>query len=645
MGVIGDLLLSLVGLAVVLAAPLEVAFAALIAFWLLVPGTLIVPHAPHVLLVDRLVLYGFALRFVLRCKAGEPTGAAFSLSPVHAALGVLLVVGFFDGVVFASADQSLASNLHAWLSLLDLVVLFVVVLAAIRAIGPRRSVAIIACVVAVAVLIGLEERFFHHGWAHFFFEKIPAYYLEPGSGPLGVRGGHVRSQGGAQFALEYGWVLAALAPLVVVAALRWARPRWRWSWLVLLFPLVLFVSVLFSGSRSAELAAVIAAVGVVLLIFLTGKVDRSILVWGGIAIAAGALFAVLDPSLVSAPFSGGASDPASVRLDRLPPLFALVVGRPFTGLGFNGISSYFGGLDDAYALVYATLGALGVLAWVTVMVTAFASTLRALRSRDADIRAIGAACLVGVVALAVAAASYDLVNTPQSSWAIVILAALGTVVAETVPRRVRLRRRWLARTPLPLAGTAIGFLVFAATPVTASQTLSVFTVAPWVPGPVYISQGQEMVDTLCATITNPDTIAPGTSVQCLLADSIFQTDYAGLALVTVRGPTPSAVLSEDKRAFTPIFRYMAMEGGPTSVVQTGKPSWAKTAPLSGGFAGLVAMFLVPPLRLKRRTKAKPRFDNGSRMPPDPIAHLPTPHRELLWRVGQLHAVKCVKCMK
>ena len=49
-----------------LTAPLELGFGAVLACWLLVPGLLVMPGLPHVLAIDRLVLYVFALRLVAR---------------------------------------------------------------------------------------------------------------------------------------------------------------------------------------------------------------------------------------------------------------------------------------------------------------------------------------------------------------------------------------------------------------------------------------------------------------------------------------------------------------------------------------------------------------------------------------------------
>jgi len=626
MGVAGDVLLTLIGVALVLVAPLAAAFWALVTFWLLVPGLLIVPHAPHLLLVNRAVLYAFALRLLFRRNQGEPSVSAYAPTPVHIALGLLLIISFADGVVFAPSSVSLASDLDQWLSVLDLMVLFVVVLAVIRTISIRRALNPIVFAVTVAAVLGLWERAFGQGWSHFFFEGLPAGYLAPGSGALSTRGTSVRSQVAGQFALEYGWVLAILLPLAIVVTLRWARARWKWARLALFLPIVVLVAAVFSGSRSAELAAGAAIV----LVAMVAGANRLLISFSIGATLVGILVLVVNPSFLTSSFSS-AGDPASIRLDRLPTLFALVVHRPFIGLGLNGVSSVFGGIDNGYALIYATLGVLGVLAWLTVIVTALAGTTRALRARrGSDIRMLGAASIVGIVGVAVAASSYDLSGTPQSAWALVFLAALGASVAEAVPiaPRTTLRTRW--RLLMPLGGLAIGLVVLVATPVSASQSLSVFTVAPWVSATQGVGAGTELVDTFCGSNTNPDVVLPQTSVKCVNATDIRSTDYPGLAIVTVSAPTPEAVRRQVAR-FTPIGFYFHknLVIAPSGPIATGKPAWATTAPLSGAWAGLFAAILVPPLSPRRRRPLHSRqvtrdfagnigfaaLDTGSRVTP------------------------------
>jgi hypothetical protein len=607
MGVVGDVLLTLAAIAVVIVAPLEVAFAVLGGVWLLVPSNLSVPHAPHLLLIHSVVLYAFAFRLLVRRGPREPAVGAFKPTPVHVALLALVVVAFFDGVVFAPNTNSVAQDIHAWFNYLNLLILFVVVLAVIRTITPWRAATIMVGVFAVSVGIGIVEHFSHHGWSNFFFEHLPGNYVNFGAGPLQTRGGHVRSQAAAQFALEYGWAIAMLLPLMIAAIIHWRGARQGWGRLLNVLPFLAVIAVIFSGSRSAVVAAVAA---VVVLVLVVG-VNRRIAGWGGTAALVLAITAVLYPSLITSLFSSGKTDPASVRLDRLPPLFALVVHRPFTGLGLNGLASYFIGLDDAYAVLYATLGVLGLLAWLALIATALTTTARAFRARSgSEARMLGAACFVGICAAVVAGASYDFTDTLQSLWTLIMLAALGVAVAETIPRPDR-GRRSPVRVVVPLVGALLGLVLYASAPVSSSESLSVVPIAPWVlvvEHGFYANQGTELINTICPTVTDPSVIAPRTSVRCYQYSTVFPIAFPAIAVVDVRAPTPSAVQHEAVRALAPISRSVPMETFAIGTVATGKPSWAKTAPLWLGAAGLAAVLVIPPIRRRRRNPSARRTE-------------------------------------
>ena len=218
---------------------------------------------------------------------------------------------------------------------------------------------------------------------------------------------------------------------------------------------------------------------------------------------------------------------------------------------------------------------------------------------------LGGACVLGLLALACACASYDLVSTAQSEWALVVLAAFGVAATESAPRPATLPRRWSLRAVLPVLGLLVGLGIWSAAPVGVSQQLSVLTTAPYVSDEgAGIDQygGTTLVNTLCAAVTNPVVITKGTGVTCDQATNFFPLNPPALALVTVHGPTPAAVAAETHRAFATIFHFMPMAGGPTGPLLRGKPAWAVTAPLWAGSAGLLAMFLLPRRRVRRRVE-------------------------------------------
>jgi hypothetical protein len=599
MGVTGDLLLTLVGLLLALFAPLEVGLLVVFAFWLLVPGFLAVPIS-HFLLVDRVVLDAFALRLLLRSgHAGEPKPSAYALSSTHAGIAVVLVGFFFTGVAFAPQASSLSSNLHAWLLIVDLAVLYVVVLACARTIGVLRVASLVGIVACAVVAIGVIERITGFGWANFFFRNLPLRFLAAGGEPLQQRAG-TRVNVSAQFALEYGWVMVMLLPLLLVVAARWARARRdrfrRLPLLAAALPVVAGVTIIFAKSRSAEVAM---GVAIVLVVLLSGA--NRILTRAAVLAAIGALVLLaVHPAFFTEAFRAGASDPLSVRLNRIPILFGSTTGRPFTGIG---LSSQLFGADNGYVVLFVTVGMVGVLAWAVASTTAVVSSTRGLRApRHSDERLLAAACVVGLVGAAVACALYDLTNTVESRWTWVVLAALGTAVAETVPRRA-VRRRWSLRLVLPAIGLAVGGVILAATPASATQSEYLMTTVPFVstefggPTSPYLDRVND--NTACSIITLTRNVVAGTSVNCYPAVEFAPAAYPAEISVTVRGRTPALVRQEIDVVQATASPYVFLAGGPTSEVRSGKPALAVTAPLTGAVIGLGIALIVPALYRRR----------------------------------------------
>src|SRR5580698_10744957 len=125
MGILGDTGIALLGVLIVYFARLEWALWALIAAWLLIPSALIVPDGPHILLINRLILYVFAFRLLRRAgQPGEPKRGAYRVSGLHAMLLLLVLVAYTNGVLLPPSTSFLASNLHGFLEYIDLAILF-----------------------------------------------------------------------------------------------------------------------------------------------------------------------------------------------------------------------------------------------------------------------------------------------------------------------------------------------------------------------------------------------------------------------------------------------------------------------------------------------------------------------------------------
>jgi len=595
--------LTALGVLVALFAPLEIGFSAVLGAWMLIPAGLILPGALHVFLVDRVILGAFALRLALRYgRPGEPTASAYRLTPLHGAWGALLVVGYVDGALLSSS--SLHDNLTVWLTLFDCSVLLVAALAVLRTVGVWRVLRPLTAVVGIAIGIGIIERISGHGWAAYLSEHVPAAFQSTFIFPLATRGGHVRPQAASEFALEYGWVLAILLPLLVMAVGLWIDRNRRWGarrQLLLLVPIGAAVAVVLSASRSAEVAV---AAGAVLLVVAAGA-PRRITAAVGAATVIVLVILALAPSVVLNPFRTASANSISSRLVRLHVVLNLVVHHAFVGLGYTGTHSVLVGLDDAYAQTYTQLGVIGLLAWLAVLLASLAVALRTLRApRGSPLRQLGAACVIGIVAVAVASGGYDLTFTEQSMWALVLLGALAVYLAEQLPARP-VRARSPIRALLPMMGAGAGALVLALAPVGWSRSYTLYLISPkelatqqavqfgWIAG--------ELAPTTCGYL-DALPLRAGTELNCAQPSIYENSAWPAQVTMSIAGSSASAVNAETRRALR-VFQLdhypLVAADGP---MESGKPSWAVTAPVSGAFAGLMVGLIVPPLR-RRRTSA------------------------------------------
>jgi hypothetical protein len=600
----GIYLLAAVGALIALLAPLEIGFAAVLGAWMLLPAGLILPGLFHVLLVDRIILGAFVLRLIVRYgRPGEPEASAYRPTALHAAWAALLFVGYLDGAVLASGE--LHDNLTVWLTLFDCVVLLVAALAVLRTIGLWRFLRPVTVVIGLAITVGIIERLTGRGWAAYLSEHVPAAYQSTFIFNLATRGGSVRAQGASEFALEYGWVLAILLPVLMIAAGLWIDRNHSWGprrHLLLLLPVGAALGVLLSASRSAEIAV---AAGAVLLVITAGAPRR---ITAAVGVAGVVVVAILAfaPSVVLHPFRAAAnSNSIESRLVRLKVLFGLVDHHAFAGLGYTGFHNVLIGLDNAYATTYGQLGVLGLLAWVGVIVTSLAVAVRTLRARrGSPVRQLGAACAVGVVAVAVAAAGYDFTFTEQSMWTLVLLGVLATYLAEQLPARAPVRSP--ARVLLPVLGAAAGALVLALAPVSFGRSYSVYLMTPkelaLQPAGLINWSANELASTVCGYLQAPPTVM-GTSLTCT-QPSVFETSsWPAQVTVSVAGGSPAAVRAESKRALQQFVDYGYPTVAANGPIESGKPAWATTAPVSGAFAGFMMALLVPSLR-RRAVRAR-----------------------------------------
>jgi hypothetical protein len=470
--------------------------------------------------------------------------------------------------------------------MVDPVVLFVVVLAATRTLGPARVARIVVALVVVTAFIALGERVVGSSWASLWF------HAQPGSEStvdLATRGGASRAQVGSAFSLEYGWVTAILVPLTAAVALYSRRL------LVRLAPALVVAAVVGSVSRSAVAGCAVAAMVLVAGARFDLRLRLALLCGAGVAL----LLTVFAPSL-SAPFASAShTNSATIRVDRLPAIMQAVAPRPYLGLGLGGlVARGIPSVDNGYVLLYAELGIFGLMAWLGVVAGAVRVGFGAVRAPRGPLRAIGAACLAGLVIFPFAGASYDLVNTPQSVWTLWVLVALATGVSEVSPRpAARPRLRWADLALFPVVGFTIGALVFALTPSHSAATYRFESVQSyWVnsAGAPQPFTGRVLADSACDIMTGAPR-ADGVTVDCRRMD-LTQPAWEGVGEVHIQagsaeqvGTAEVAILNRAKSVLPGLHTFELGR------IESGRPTWARTAPVWLSASGFILACLGLPL--------------------------------------------------
>jgi hypothetical protein len=450
-------------------ASLRRALTILVAVTILVPATLTLPNGVTSLpTVHRLILVAVAVNLIRRVRSDELWFRPFFLTPLHAVLAVVTALGLVLGVALASPGVSVSASVNTLLTIVDQLAFFTVVLACIRAIDDQLFVTKVVVGVAVtSAMIGVVEHATGGSFGHWLFSRL---HQETDAGrPLELRLGQPRVRAGAAFALQYAWVLAALAPLVVVSV-RLVR---RWWWAAAgscLVPL----AIVWSWSRSAAIFGIAVAALVTLVLVRDGRIGGAIAVLGVAALAFVTLSPVVGHGLARDADTGSIES----RTRKIPVVLEFASSDPMTGLGFNSLDAR--GLrstDNSFLLAYAETGAVGVAGFVVLLGAALVSTGRGLRRARGRDRLIQGACVAGVVTMICGATAFDAFSLQGSTLPFWLLVALGTSIGESTTGR------WLfpslhpigRRAGFVVGGVALGLVVGAAWPTTASYRLQVET--------------------------------------------------------------------------------------------------------------------------------------------------------------------------
>ncbi|HVX45326.1 MAG TPA: O-antigen ligase family protein [Mycobacteriales bacterium] len=286
---------------------------------------------------------------------------------------------------------------------------------------------------------------------YFFAVDIASYFTIPGLHPNGDFGGIAfrsvrRVQSTAMHPIEFGVVLSAILPIAISRAM-YSPPGKRW--LPWTYAMIIALAIPMSVSRSAILAFGVAAVILFLgwngrqqiagfVVFCFFGIAMKVLVHGLLGTVR-SLFINLgnDPSI-----QGRTRDYAVVS--------QLFHERPLLGRGFfTFIPVLYRTFDNAYLLALVELGAIGLVALILVFLIGILTARGARRAApDARGRDLGQALAAAIAAIAVSAATFDMLSFPMAATLSFLLLGCSGALWRLHRQDLGLRARPAAAVPL-----------------------------------------------------------------------------------------------------------------------------------------------------------------------------------------------------
>lgn len=565
---------------------------------LLVPASLVVPNGVSGLpTVVRVVLLATALATVVAAARGRLTPGALRPTPIHALALAIPLVALVVGVGFGLPLAPLREAASAWFRFLDGAIVLVVVVALARASDDLRRVRwAVTAIVLIAATIGVAEHVTGASWGRFLFSELPSQQATDAASPLGFRGGRVRVRAGAEFALEFGWLLVALLPMALVGLGDLAR---RWRWLAPVLVALPLAAIFWTYARTALAATLPVLVLSALLVR-----ERWHVTTGGVIVAGAMVAVVTTPAVLIRHALRADVGSIEVRVDRLPEILALASTRPFAGLGLGSLTALgYPVADSSYLSTYAEVGAIGLAVLVTAVVVVTGAVVRGAVAPRSEAQRTAGAAAAGLVALAGSALTYDTFHLGASAATFWLLAGIGLAAAERAGRPVAWpAARWGRRLAVPVAAAAVGFVGAAVAPVVWVGNYT-FTTLPTELETRFHTQdhiGRPLVGSVCGLVE-----VNGGRIGDTWIDCYREISAEGVGRLHVVGPHAGAVVAGVRGLGIQVAEGVGIGSFrvyPDAEIAPSLPTVIRTAP-AWAAVGALGLVLVRPLRAPVRGPA------------------------------------------
>lgn len=577
--------------------PLRRSFALFVAIELLVPASIVIPNGlTSYLTIARVVAVAALVGLVRHAIAHRASPAIFRATPVHLALLFSLGVAVVAGLALSEPDVPFFLQLQSLTTHADQLLVLVVTLAYVRAINdPGFVIRVVAgAAVALAAMAGLEHVT-HTSVSRWLIQTFtPQQLASRAALPLDTRAGEYRVRGSATYALELAWMLAMLAPFVIVAV---AVVRRRMAWAVAGGLALVAAATFWTYSRSA----VVGLGAALLLTWALARAPRRVSYV--VAAVAGVALVIGLATSASAPFTDRANEgTVAVRAERIPIVGSLVLDRPWNGLGLAALEVRdLPATDNYYLQTYGEQGVAGVVALVLLLGAAFACVAPGLAAPAGPDRLLGAAATAAVLVAVAGAGAHDLFALQGSVFVFWLLVGCGIGTGEAVWGVVApaIQRPTAARAGAIAIAALLGVAVFAVTPRHASEVdrYALVSTAEVARSTTALSLGTHVLrDLACAVVEAQH--ASGVSISCGTVradDGLVEVQVAGHSTAAVRRAAAAVDAQLSDRLPRSRRHVLRVDAGL-------RPVWAQVAPI-GAAAIAAALALSMPTAWPRRRPA------------------------------------------
>jgi hypothetical protein len=407
----------------------------LVVLWLLPFQEITLPiHLPFGARLDRALLVGIAAVWVVVLIGGGAMAPRVRFTAMHWAVFAYVGLAILTTLlnlqrITIDAEDKLATGRLALLFAYAL--FFVIAASSIRSeeLQPFMSLILgLAAITAIGTIYEFRaDSNLFYSWAR---DVLPGN-VHVGSAVGGAVAGRRRVIGPTDHGLAVTAMLAMVLPLALVRLSEAKRPSRQVLYGAL--AILLAGGCLATVRKTGPIAVVIAIAFVAL--FRPPSLPRLL-----VAAAAGTVAAVLVlPDAVQSigdQLFGGAistSDSSSGRLGDYPVAMIdtsrhLLFGRGYGAFDAAAVRIF----DNQYLSLLVTVGVIGLVAFVVVLLSAFGTAARSIASGDRVRAAAGLAAAASALVFAVACALFDAMAFPQAPYVFMLMAALGAVAAEGV---------------------------------------------------------------------------------------------------------------------------------------------------------------------------------------------------------------------